>query len=319
MFVQARQIIRNRFDKFLTARVPEAREFTLSNKNIFIFPTAFGLSYLFVVVLLFLLGTNYQNNVIMLLAYLMASFFVTVTLTSFFNLKALKLASEKSIHGFAEQKISVPIKVVTTKPRFDLALCFEDGEVTKLDTLNREQRTNIYWHSAKRGVFNPGRVKLVSEYAFGLLRVWSWLDFGHQLTVFPAPKPITNKQLSQHIDKGEQGAKATQEKDGDEFKELSSYKTGESLARVAWKQLARGQGKLSKVYNQEVGEAKYLSFDSLPPVSNDLKLSYLSYLVMQYAQADIDFGLVLPNQTISVASGEAHKLECLYALAKFPR
>lgn len=318
MFTFLTEFINQRFDKFLTARVPEARQFTLTNKNIFIFPSRMGFAYLVVVILLFLLGTNYQNNVIMLLSYLMASFFVTITLTSFFNVKGLKLKSDKFAHGFVEQPINLPVTIETPKPCFDLSLCFEFGEKSKLTHIKKAETINVQWQADFRGIVKPGRVKLTSEYAFGLLTVWSWLDFGHELTIFPTPRPITNKQLSKHMEAGEQGSHHTNMQAGDEFQDLSSFKEGESLARVAWKQLARGQGKFSKNYHQAVGEAKFLSFEALPPVPVEQKLEYLAYLILQYAQADSDYGLVLPNERIAINRGEAHKLKCLYALAKYP-
>ena len=68
----AQQYIR----KWLDKRIPAANEFQLSHRSIFIFPAKFGALFLALCALLFLLGTNYQNNLMLLLCYFLVALFL---------------------------------------------------------------------------------------------------------------------------------------------------------------------------------------------------------------------------------------------------
>ncbi|NMP31563.1 DUF58 domain-containing protein [Thalassotalea sp. M1531] len=312
-----KQQVNQRFNQWLIKRVPTAQVFTLSNRNIFIFPTLFGFAYLVIVLLLFLLGTNYQNNVIMLLSYLMASFFVTTMLTAFFNLKGLSLRSAKTHNGFVGQMLHPSVTLQCDKPVFDINLSYHNSAVSKINTVEDCQNAKIALNTSKRGVLRPGRLKVLSEYPYGLFQVWARLDFDHQFIVFPAPKAIATKQLKALVTSDQEGGANLQETSGDEFNELRSFLPGESMARVAWKQLARGQGKFTKHYRHNLGESRYLSLEMLPNVSLERKLEYLSYLVLQYHQLNAQYGLVLTTTKIEINSGDLHRDECLTALAMY--
>ena len=316
MFSTLKQQFDQRFSRWLTRRVPPSAEHELKNRSIFIFPTAFGFCYLSILILLFVLGTNYQNNVIILLCYLMGSFFITVQMVSYFNFKGLKLKSFSDANGFAGQTIPVDVALSSQKTRFGLNLQFTEHVASYIDAFNESLQTQVSLAYAERGVKSPGRLKVFSEYAFGLFKVWTWLDFGHQITVYPKPKKLIVKQIQTFGVSGEEGTNTSTVQGHDDFHELANYKEGESLSRVAWKQLARGQGKLTKHYVQEVGEAKWLSLDSVPNAPIEDKLSYLCYVILQYQQSDGEFGLQLGDVNIAVGRGKSHCQACLTALAK---
>ena len=171
--------VRSIFDRWLKKRMPAASTQALSNKNVFIFPTPFGFAYLAFLLLLFLLGTNYQNNVIILLSYMMVSLFVTCMLHSFFNLSGITFCIEEQGVAYAKQKYLIPIKINSSKPRFDLT--FQFPVKYQLSLLKSDKAKSIVIHShrsiinagdtevlipftpAKRGLISPGRVKISSE------------------------------------------------------------------------------------------------------------------------------------------------------------
>ena len=302
---------------WLSRRVPASNHHVLENKSIFIFPTAFGVSYLLILLLLFILGTNYQNNIIILLSYLMGSFFITVQMTSYFNFKGLEIKSTSNVEGFAGQSIKVAVELCSKKKRIGLNLQFRQQPISKVEILEQKRLVDVLLKYEQRGVKEPGRLKVCSEHAFGLFKVWTWLDFEHQVTVFPKPKKLAVKQIQTFGNEGDEDGHITNIQGLDDFRELATYREGESLARVAWKQLARGQGKLTKHYIQEVGEAKWLMLDSVPNASLEDKLSYLSFAIIQFQQSDNDFGLKLADTIVEIGRGKNHCLKCLGALAKY--
>ena len=64
--------VRGLYERWLTRRLPAARQIVLNQKRIFIFPTGYGFFYLLVAGLLFIGGINYENNLILALSFLMA-------------------------------------------------------------------------------------------------------------------------------------------------------------------------------------------------------------------------------------------------------
>jgi uncharacterized protein (DUF58 family) len=323
-----------KFNHWIGKRIPAATHQLLSNRNVFIFPTRFGFAYLFFVLMLFLLATNYQNNLIMLLSYLLASLFVSAMMHSFFNLSGLKLETSSEVRGFANSNLYLPIKLTSSKARFSLKFVFAQQKPITLTSFNVEQHENatvevlVPFYASQRGVFMPSRVKVVSEYALGLFSCWTHLDFACQFVVYPTPKTVKLALNRNNSDKASiQGVSVSN--NGDDFYQLKNYVVGESLTQVAWKHLAKGQGWLSKSYQQNQTQALWLNIVDMPSAKIEKRLSYLCYLVQEYHQAGQAFGLDLslkPSLELSSQQahikiipneGKAHLKQCLMALAQF--
>jgi len=331
--------INKRFDRWLSRRVPSSFEHKLSSRNIFIMPTRFGFAYLFFDILLFLLGTNYQNNTILLLSYLLASLFITVMMHSFYNFSQLTFSSTAKQFTFAKQQAFFPISIKANKSHFDLNFRFAT-QTALLNTIRIEQcdagecQVLLPYSAMKRGIYDLGRVKVFSEYSLGLFITWAMLDFSHQLVVFPQSRKLnTNHNYLSGLDECKQSQNSTIQASVGiaDFAELKNYIVGESQARVAWKQLARGQGKLSKHYQEQQGSLLWLKLSDMPSLDCETKLSYLCFLILEYGKSERDFGLLLDVSSLGMtnnlnkpqamkimpSSGYQHQQNCLIALAKF--
>lgn len=330
----AKTLIKNRVERWLSRRVPSNFQHKLSSRNIFIMPTRFGFAYLLFVVILFLLGTNYQNNIILLLSYLLASLFITVMLHSFFNFSQLTFLSTAKQCTFANQPAYFPITIKTDKSHFDLNFHFvQQDSLSPKVKLERcsvgESQILLPFLSRRRGVYKLGRVKIFSEYPIGLFITWAMLDFSHQLVVYPQPKKLSSNHnyLSGEDESDHSENSYRQTSVGiDDFSELKNYIIGESRAKIAWKQLARGQGKLSKHYQNQQGSLRWLKLSDMPSSNLEKKLSFLCFLILEYSKSEHDFGLFLDLDLSSNSSrvvkiepnsGYQHQQNCLIALAKF--
>ena len=280
----------------------------------------------------------------MLFTYLFISFFLTVMLHSFFNLSKLSFRTNATHVGYVNSDISITINIKTDKSHFDLHLTLQ-GDLCKeisykplhIKQVHKGDTTeflNVAIH--KRGVHKIGRVKVLSEFSYGLFRTWTLLDFNHQLFIYPQPRKITHHQNNaktdkEHLTDGVQSAQGS-----DDFNQLSPYIVGESIARIAWKQLAKGQGKLSKQYQESKGQDTWLKLSNMPSESIEMQLSYLCYLVNNYSDKKQVFGLDLSTQIkhqsstltelhlqenrqllIEPSSGSEHQKACLTALALY--
>ena len=325
--------INTRFDRWLKKRIPSNDTHSLSNRTIFILPSKFGFAYLFFVILVFLLGTNYQNNTIILLSYLLASLFLTVMLHSFYNFSQIVLSSQAKQSLFANQQANFPMMIKVAKVHYDIHLQFVSQSISEKLHINQcvrgENHVLVPHKAMQRGVYEIGRVKVYSEYPLGLFITWAMLDFSHQLVVFPQAKkmPSNHDYLTGLDEQNTNKNCAIRPLSGNEdFVELKPYILGESPAKIAWKQLARGQGKLSKHYQNEQGNLLWLKLSDMPSVNIETKLSYLCDLILALGKNNRDFGLLLAASTsikgdhvvkISPSSGQQHQQKCLVALAEF--
>ena len=79
------------FMRWVRRRLQPARSHRLNQRKLFIFPSAAGFGFLFLNILLWLTGTNYENNLILGLAFFQLALFVICIHHTFFNLSGLQL------------------------------------------------------------------------------------------------------------------------------------------------------------------------------------------------------------------------------------
>jgi len=262
------------------------------------------------------------------MCYLLASLFISVILHSFYNFSQLVFESSPLQYGFDKQRLYFPLKINSTKVRFDINACFsKQSQLVEKLTLNQcdvgRNELMLPFIAPHRGLIDLGRVKVFSEYPFGLFTTWAMLDFSHQAIVFPKPKQLNlnQYQLSSENNDSADGCHTNSQKGIDDFFELKNYVLGEPQSRIAWKQFARGQGQYSKHYHSQQGQLLWLKLSDMP--SNDLetKLRFLAFLIIEQTQNKQMFGLILDgieSKDIQIEPdvGELHQKKCLTALAK---
>jgi uncharacterized protein (DUF58 family) len=326
-----KNLFKKNIDRWLAKRIPANREHCLNSRNIMIYPTRFGLAYLGIVILIFLLGTNYQNNIILLFSYLLASMFISVMLHSFYNFSQLRFYSAAKQQGFAETTLYFPIKIMAKKTHYDLNFNFTDASPNSqiqrvLQCKEGEDQVNLPFKATKRGKHHLGRVTIFSEYSLGIFKSKTVLDFGHYAIIYPKPKSLVSGQYqlgSQPDEPSIENYQTANIVGTDDFSELKSFVIGESRARTAWKQLAKGQGHFSKHYQASQGQLQWLRLDEMPSNDIELKLAYLSFLIAELTATNQAFGLELSASltdkrgNISPNSGADHQQACLTALAMY--
>ncbi|MCL1048133.1 DUF58 domain-containing protein [Shewanella abyssi] len=307
-----------RFSRWLSRRIPAAYKVTLSHKSIFILPTGFGFSWLLLIVLLFIFGTNYQNNLVMGLSFLLVSVFNTCIIYSYRNLAGLTLSSTVSqSNTFAGQPCYIPILLSSVNNAFEIKLNFHGhgSEVVKKVT-DDTSVSNLCVDRTQRGTLTPGRIKVESRFPLGLCRVWSHVDLDITQVIYP--KPIKNQhQLSCHPQSSNNSSELGKFVAGvDEFKGLKQYVRGEPLKQIAWKQWAQGRGMLTKEFQQPQGAPLWLMLES-DSRDLELNLSYLSWQAQQLSQKQQIFGLSIGTTIIEPALGEQHRVNVQTHLALY--
>jgi len=371
------------WNKWLNKRIPAAIQHHLNHHNIFIFPAKFGLLFLSLCVLLFLLGTNYQNNLMLLLCYFLVAIFLVNLLASYINFARINLQIGKCPEVFVGDNLNVPLWLNANNDDNYQARSPVNGLLHfKFQAINHKSHKNIKTQHAQpntlvdanafsnpinlsqkcqqRGKLSLPRVTVKSFYPLGLYRCWTHLAFTHQVTVFPKPLPC---QIQLHVSEhdnanknAKKNNKTTIEQAGqDDFSHLKTYQVGEPLNHVAWKQLAKGRGMISKQFssvgngigwlklstefknqalshhsgtletaldkdrfNKELFNKELLNKDRLNNDRLNKELGELCYQVIELSRTQRTFGLDLGTQCIAPNSGDGHRLACLHALAYFP-
>lgn len=309
--------LRARFRKWVNRRIPPAREVTLDQRRIFIFPSKVGLFFGFCLLVMLMTAINFENNLSYALTFLLATLFVIATLHTYANLSGLTIRAMRAQPAFPGQQSEFHLMVERGRQREHYALFLEwPGGGNTLINLVDEDSAKVLLHVTvdKRGWFSPGRLLVESTYPLGLLRCWTWIDLDLHAMVYP--RPLSSAELS---------GLATDTPDGasapiigiDDFYGFRSYQKGDSLRHVNWKGFAKGQGLQTKQYTAYADRSVWLDWDLFPGLSTEQRLSHLCYWVLEFDGRNEEYGLRLPGVVIEPGVGERHKESVLKELALF--
>lgn len=172
-----RNSLNARWRRWINRRIPRADSQTLSQKNIFILPTAAGVVYGLLLLVMLITGINYQNSLIYLLTFILGALFVGAMHQTHRNLSGLSVALVRPGEGRAGDDIPFVLRVTAGKdPGLGLSLSVEDSSVESVHVSAGESRDVLLpVPSAHRGYLRPDRIRIETRFPFGLLKAWSWL------------------------------------------------------------------------------------------------------------------------------------------------
>ena len=312
-----RHRLRSRFRSWVNRRIPPAREVTLDQRRIFIFPSRVGFFFGICLLVMLMAAINFQNNLSYALTFLLATLFVVATLHTFANLSGLTIRAVRAQPAFPGQQSEFELMVERGRQRDHFALHLKWAESTEaLINLLEEDSVNVRLHMAvgQRGWFSPGRLMLESTYPLGLLRCWTWVDLDLHALVYPRPVPSP-----------ELPGLATDTPDGasvavvgsDDFYGFRDYQKGDSLRQIHWKGLAKGQGVQSKQHTAYADRSVWLDWDAFPNLGIEQRLSHLCYWALEFEGKHEEYGLRLPGVLIEPGVGARHLERVLKELAVY--
>lgn len=306
-----------RFRAWVNRRIPPAREVTLDQKRIFIFPSRVGLFFGICLVVMLLTAINFQNNLAFALTFLLATLFIVATLHTYANLSGLTIRALRAQPAFPGQQSEFTIAIERTRRRDHFAL--HTGWPTGSDALINlveEDRVEVSLHVpvSRRGWYSPGRLLLESTYPLGLLRCWTWVDLDLYALVYP--KPLACSELPGMATNQPDGA-AIPITGNDDFYGFRDYQKGDSLRHIHWKALAKGQAVLSKQYTAYADRSVWLDWDLFPGAGIETRLSHLCYWVLEMDARNEEYGLRLPGVVVEPGVGPLHRENVLKELGSY--
>lgn len=319
--------VRQRFHAWFENRLPLSDHITLTQRTVYILPTGPGWMLALTLLVLLVASINYQLNLGYLLTFLLAGCAVVGMHVCHGTLRGLSLnliapsaqfmgaaaafdvrltSSTKSVrHG-------VGLAVMQRRPHWSWADVPAGGSAS----------VQIAFTPRRRGLHRIPTLTAETRFPLGTFRVWTVWRPAASVLVYPAPEDAPPPLPAGEPRSGGAASAAKAQNTG-EFDGVRGYRRGDPMKLVVWKKAAKHDtNSLSDSAGLVVRDAQQAQMHELwldhvqAGVGGlEAKLSRLCAWVLQSDKLGLDYGLRLPGREIKPASGEAHKRQCLEALA----
>lgn len=298
---------------------------SLEQRSTYILPTKAGFLMMFIIMLMMIASTNYQNNLAFLLTFLVSSIGIVSIVFTFKNLQGVmfELGKNQPVFSGGLLHLNFFVSSQSGSPHSGIAVGFDKDSLFYLDLPSSTNKTKVKKlfilsiEVNKRGWFFAPKIYATSCFPFGLLKVWCWFKFKSPILVYPQPinpdENILGKTANQELDDStNQSVLEDLEYDGN-----NAYKLGDPISRVDWKATAKERGMYVKTFSSLTANDSAFNWDDFRHIEDELRLSYLCFMVLKASQNKQTFSLSLPSHFVASDSGELHLKKCLSILALY--
>lgn len=301
---------------------PEAGEVFLKQRRVFTLPGKAGLMFVVLLIVLFIAATNYSLSLGFALTFVLGACAWVNAFLTFRNLAYLHLLAGPAQPVFAGEEAQFTLHLINRRKhqRYAIWIGFSgEGHQEQPVDIAPNSRASIQLSapSLQRGWLPIPRVRLQTWFPLGLLRAWStWLPDAQAL-VYPQPEqhapPLPYAGSSQADGQGHAG--------NEDFSGVRAYQTGDAVKHLAWKHIARmavesGGPLITKEFSGGSASDLTLDYDKLPrSMDTELRLSRMTRWVLEADATALPYAFHLGGISYPARTGQAHRLECLQALA----
>ena len=289
--------------------------FELEYQHIYILPTKFGWGFGLMLVAMALGALNFNNNMALMLVFLLA----TITQLSMFvahrNLSGLRVDGIHCEPIFCEETavFSVYLSNGYERNRFAVEAGFTDPEDCEDIEINTRKSVQLMYPAFTRGWLEMPSFRFETRFPLGLFRAWSWIFPQTRCLVYPSP--ARNAPPLPKTGHGEAGQAS--KGDGDQIHGLREYQPGDSIHRIAWRASARHD----KLYSMEMETPREaaceLDWNLLQGNDVETRLSILTAWVIAADHRQLTYSLNIPGYKVASGTGANHRARCLELLALF--
>lgn len=305
-------------DKFapnlMLHKQPENLPLLINWRRVFIFPTKPGLFFGFVSLLMLIASLNFNNNMGLMMTFLLFGLAQVAMYRVFFNVKDLIIHHVTTKPVFLGQKSEFKVYLKSDESKYDMCIRNECGENCLVEMPAEKQKAiSVFLDTKKRGWQKCGKIRIASTYPFGLFFAWIYTNLEARCLVYPNPE-ISPPPLPMHA---QSEGKTNVIFDGEEFHGLKPFQSGDSIRMIAWKRTAQTGELISREFQHTQGEKLLLDFSQMSLQDTEMKLSRLTAWVVLAYEQQIDYCLKLPEYNSGFGYSTKHHLDCLKALALF--
>lgn len=309
----------NRWRERFQNQIPAQTKIVLGVRDVYVFPSRFGLIYMATCLVLLLLAINYANSLIYIICFWLTSLFLLVIFVTWQNLVGLHLHSSTCPAIFVGEKANFTI-ILESQKRAYQAIYLQTKQ--SFDCVDCNAKSNVDAHlsltAVERGELQLPRFRLSTTYPLGLISAWTYLDLNQSTLCYPkpiaCPWPSTHGNLHSDDSDFEQ---AQQFKMGvDHYEGLQAYQPSDNINRIHWGAYAKGHGLFIKQFSQAANADTWIDFQIFPG-DLETRLSHMCYWVLRLHEQGIPYGLRLGNLDLKPQHAIAHMNACLQALAQY--
>ena len=314
-----------RWQRWWDMRRPRSDTLALTQRNVYILPTASGWMLALTLLVLLVASINFQLNLGYLLTFLLAGSVAMSVHLCHATLRGLQLRLLQPEPQFlgAGALLQVQLHNTTAATRYGIALAVRGSKAAQwawTDVPGQGSATvQVAFQPTRRGLQTVPRLKLETRYPLGTFRAWTLWRPAAQVLVYPRPEtPAPPLPLPEpHAGSG---GRARARGMG-EFDDVRAYRRGDPLKLVVWKKAARALATgtsdlVSRDSQQSQRDELWLDHAATGALAPEARLSRLTAWVLQADRLGADYGLRLPGRQIAPDHGPAHRRRCLEALAR---
>jgi uncharacterized protein (DUF58 family) len=301
--------------RVLARRGPMTPPFELEYRHVFVLPTRFGWGFGFMLVFMTLGGLNFNNNMALMLVFLLGTIAQLTTLIAYRNLSGLKIESIFSEPVFCGESARFRVFITNgdERQRFAVQAGFKKPQDCKDFQLNSSESLHLQQPTHTRGWLDMPSFRLETRFPLGLFKAWSWIFPQTRCLVYPSP--ARNAPPLPKTGHGQAGLAI--KGDGDQVHGLRKYHPGDSIQRIAWRASARHNELYSLEMEAPREEACELDWDLLQGSDIESRLSILTAWVIAADHKQLSYSLKLPDDVVPSGSGLHHRSRCLEMLALY--
>jgi uncharacterized protein (DUF58 family) len=328
--------IRLKLQSWFEDRLPLLDSVTLTQRTVYILPTRPGLMLGLTLLTLLVASINYQLNLGYLLTFLLAGSALVGMHVCHGTLRglAMHLVAPGAHYAGASTAFDINLTNNRRSIRHGIGLSVLNPAVVggHKDTARHWAWTDVpaqgsstvqvAFTPARRGLHRLPTLTAETRFPLGTFRVWTVWRPAAQMLVYPAPETHA-PPLPSGVPRAGGAAAALKAQTSGEFDGVRAYRRGDPVKLVVWKKAAaaseqastEGGGLVVRDTQQAQQHELWLDFMHAGSGGTEHKLSRLCAWVLQAERLGLAYGLRLPAREIKPASGEAHKRQCLEALA----
>ena len=307
-------------------RDAESGEVFLNQRRVFIVPTKAGWGFVAMLAVLFIASINYNLSLGLGLTFLIGGCALIDMHLTFRNLAYLSLAAGRARPVFCGEEAHFELHLLNRRKhdRYAIWIGFIDNGVPDVEhavdiQAESTRAVKLAAPTMERGRLSIPRIRLQTRFPLGLLRAWSYWKPDATVMVYPKPEENAPPLPVSHQANADGESQAGEE----EFAGIRAYQQGDSLRRLAWRQIARlndeaGDNLIAKHFEGGASGSLMLDMHSLPAsLDLEMKLSRLTRWVIEAEARGIPYAFRLGNTVLAAGLGPLHQEACLRALALY--
>ena len=325
--------LQTRFRAWFENRLPMTDHVTLTQRTVYILPTRPGLMLAVTLLTLLVASINYQLNLGYLLTFLLTGSALVGMHVCHGTLRGLAMHLIAPSANYAGAMAAFDIKLSNERRSIrhgiGLSVLSPTVKSTKQDhwswadvPAQGSSTVQVAFKPERRGLHRLPTLTAETRFPLGTFRVWTVWRPAAQVLVYPAPE-ANPPPLPPGEPRSGGATHIAQAQTSAEFDGVRAYRRGDPLKLVVWKKAAKADendsresgGLVVRDTQQAQRHELWLDFAQAGAGGKEQRLSRLCAWVLAAEKLALDYGLRLPALEIKPASGEAHKRQCLEALA----